>query len=294
MIRPVIYISQILALADAFHKRFGRWPRYDDGRVAGMIDLTWGAIDQALRKGHRGLLPGSSLARLLLEHRSVRHRNYLPRLTYAMIIAWAKAHRLRTGKWPTLQSGQIVGAPGETWLGIQKSLLAGRRGLPGGLSLGELLAKRLGVRNNTSVPRLSQKLVLEWADAHFKRTGHWPTRSSGLIREARGETWAAVDAAFVQGLRGLAGFGSLARFLAKKRGVRNRKALPDFRAGNVVAWAKAFRNRTGKLPKHTSGPIPEAPGETWGGVHAALYRGSRGMAQSSLYLFLRKHFDDAR
>jgi hypothetical protein len=42
------------------------------------LDVTWCGIDQALIKGNRGLLGGSSLARFLQEHRGVRHRNYLP------------------------------------------------------------------------------------------------------------------------------------------------------------------------------------------------------------------------
>ena len=34
---------------------------------------------------------------------------------------------------------------------------------------------------------------------------------------------------------------------------------------------------TGRLPTETSGPIPEAPGETWKAVQVALVRGGRGL-----------------
>lgn len=204
MPRTILHITEILAWADAFQDRWGRWPKRTDGRIPGTPDLTWCGIDQALAKGHRGLLPGSSLARLLHEHRGVRHRNQLPRLTHRAILGWADTHRERTGEWPNCWSGPIQGAAGETWLGIDKALRAGRRGLPGGSSLGLLLAARLGVRNNTNVPSLRPSQVLSWVDAHRRRTGKWPTRKSGRILLSGGETWGGVDAALVAGSRGLA------------------------------------------------------------------------------------------
>src|SRR5579883_2790430 len=63
--RPELTVEQILDWCDAFHKRFGRWPAYTDG-PRGLPDTTWTAIDNCLRCGHRGLKPGSSLAKLLL------------------------------------------------------------------------------------------------------------------------------------------------------------------------------------------------------------------------------------
>src|SRR5262249_26044042 len=131
--------------------------------------------------------------------------------------------------------------------------------------------------------------VLAWADAHYKRTGRWPTTSSGPIPEAPGETWAAVDAAFVADSRGLAGYGSLARFLARRRGVRNRKALPKLSVHQIQVGAVAHVKRTGRWPRHTSGAIRKALGETWGGVHSALYQGCRGFrGGSSLYRVVRR------
>src|SRR5262249_33199337 len=85
--------------------------------------------------------------------------------------------------------------------------------LPGGSSLAQLLEERRGVRNRANVPDLLPAEVLAWADAHHARTGRWPIRKSGPIPEAPGETWWAVDAAFVAGSRGLVGYGSLVRFL---------------------------------------------------------------------------------
>src|SRR4051794_4819487 len=120
MHRPVLYLNDILAWADAFRQRVGRWPNRHDGELPGR-DVTWCALDQALQKGHRGLLPGSSLAKLLLEYRGVRHRNLLPSFSLDQILDWADSYHDRTRKWPTDLSGPILDAPGETWRAVDKA-----------------------------------------------------------------------------------------------------------------------------------------------------------------------------
>jgi hypothetical protein len=207
-------------------------------------------------------------------------------LRLTQVLRWADAHLHRTGQWPHVLSGAVTGA-GETWLAIDQALRSGRRGLPGGSSLAQLLEDKRGVRNVAHAPRVSAKLVLAWADAHHRRTGQWPRRKSGHIAEAPEETWAAIDAAFVAGSRGLEGFGSLARFLARRRGVRNNKAMPRLTVKQIRAWAMAHRKRTGRWPRHISGPIEDAPGETWGGMYSALFSGGRGLpGGSSLHKLL--------
>ena len=56
-------------------------------------------------------------------------------------LAWADAHRARTGSQPHDRSGPVADAPGETWGNIDRALRHGRRGLPGGTSLSWLLAQ---------------------------------------------------------------------------------------------------------------------------------------------------------
>src|SRR5437879_4488718 len=73
------------------------------------------------------------------------------------------------------------------------------------------------------LPDLSKRQILKWADAHFERTGRWPTCHSGIIAGCAGETWMAVEAALTFGLRGLRAGSTLARFLARHRGHYNRK-----------------------------------------------------------------------
>src|SRR5262249_6262774 len=52
----------IVTLAKEFFEKPGSWPTTDSGDVDGVEALTWNAVDQALRKGSRGLPGGSSLA----------------------------------------------------------------------------------------------------------------------------------------------------------------------------------------------------------------------------------------
>ena len=100
---------------------------------------------------------------------------------------------------------------------IDQALRRGLRGLPGGSSLIQLLAKKRGLRNQMAPPPLTEDEIIEWADLHYHATGRWPTYRSGPIAEAPGETWTAVDYALRLEKRGLSGGASLAKLLAERR-----------------------------------------------------------------------------
>jgi hypothetical protein len=150
--RPELSVSQVLAWADAHHRRTGRWPQVVSGPIAHSLGETWRAIDSALRHGRRGFPGGSSLARLLAQRRGVRNSQDLPPLTRETILAWADAHHRRTGAWPSLESGPIADAPGERWNAVDQALRQGGRGLAGGSSLAQLLAQERGIRNRSALP----------------------------------------------------------------------------------------------------------------------------------------------
>src|SRR5207249_4703558 len=122
----------------------------------------------------------SSLARLLVAQRGVRHRSFLPPLTRKQILAWADAHYRRAGGWPITESGPIPEAAGETWASVNQALLLGTRGLLGGSSLAKLLAEQRGRKHVLDQPRLSYKKIVAWADAHCRRTGAYPNINSGV------------------------------------------------------------------------------------------------------------------
>src|SRR5260370_42371264 len=69
--RPAFSLTGILAWADAFHQRTGRWPKRHSGPVSESPGDTWARVDKALQEGFRGLTGPSSLARLLAEQRGV-------------------------------------------------------------------------------------------------------------------------------------------------------------------------------------------------------------------------------
>lgn len=290
MPRTILYLSQILSWADAHCKRTGFWPNLNSGRISGTLDETWRRVDSALRIGLRGLPGGSSLARLLAEQRGVRNPSCLSRLTIKQILAWADAYHKRTDRWPISESGPILGTAGETWKAIDHALRLGMRGLPGGSSLSRLLAKRRGVRNIQNLPRLSVAQILAWADAYHRRTGTWPTSNSGPIPGALGESWSGINAALQKGRRGFPGGSSLARLLAKERGVRNPKQPARLSVQLILQWADAYHQRRGSWPTRNSGPIAEMDGETWAMIDRALARRQRGLrSKSSLYRLLKKH-----
>ncbi len=288
--QPLLTESQIVAWADAHYKNTGEWPVEASGPVVETVGETWRNLDAALRLGNRGLPGGSSLANLLRECRGVRNKSDLPSLSIDQILLWADSHHLSTGNWPALISGFIDGAANETWRTVDSALRKGLRSLPGGSSLAMLLAEHRGIQNVGDLPALTESQILEWADAHNQRTGQWPRKNSGSITDSPGETWVRINGSLKQGNRGLPGRSSLAKLLTEKRGVKNRMSPPDLIPEQVLAWADAYNQRTGKWPKHLSGAIDEAPGETWAGIHAALVRGTRGFPSgSSLARFLTEH-----
>jgi hypothetical protein len=282
-------VQQILEWADAHHQREGRWPSQYSGAIPEAPGENWRAIQMALREGYRGLPGGSTVARLLAEHRGVPHLRERPDLAVEQILTWADRHHARTGKWPTQHSGAVVEAPHESWPQIDAALRDGRRGLPGGSSLPQLLAERRAVRNIHTLPPLTEEMILAWADAYRERHDRWPSGEAVPIEEAPGETWNAVDLALKVGRRGLAGGSSLAQLLAERRGHRNRAGLPPYTVKQILAWADAYHTRHGHWPTAGSGPIEEAPGESWNAVDRALRNGTRGFpGGSSLARLLEK------
>ncbi len=68
---------------------------------------------------------------------------------------------------------------------------------------------------------------------------------------------------------------------------------PPLTVEQILAWGDAHFARTGSWPRAWSGPIPEAPGETWQGVESALRYERRGLAgYDTLARLLRRHGRD--
>jgi hypothetical protein len=198
-------------------------------------------------------------------------------LTVEEVLAWADEHFARTGSWPHTRSGPVGGRPGLSWLAVDSALRQGLRGLPGGDSLARLLARERAYRNPRGLLPLAEEQLVRWAQEHRRRTGSWPTAASGPVAGAAGETWRRVDQHLRYGGRGLPGGDSLAGLLARCCGGPPPRGRRRLSVEEVLSWADSHRERTGRWPTAASGPVADAPGETWSGVHHALRSGYRGL-----------------
>jgi hypothetical protein len=138
---PPLTIDQILAWADAHHKRTGNWPKSMSGSILDAREESWQEIDRNLRFGLRSLPGGQTLKQLLAQQRNVREPKNRTPLRIEQILKWARAYQKKTGHWPKTTSGDVEQLPGETWHNIYVALKKGQRGLSGGSSLTELFAR---------------------------------------------------------------------------------------------------------------------------------------------------------
>jgi hypothetical protein len=281
-------MSQILAWADDYKRRIGRWPNLISGRIK-PTDETWLGINSALRRGYRGLPVNSSLANILYLHRGVRNLQNLPVLDRQQILRWAEAHFRRTGVWPSQTDGAIHGAPGETWHSINYALTKGTRGHRGGSSLALFLAAFGWKHKSKSLPPLRVSRILAWADAFFDRHHYWPSRDSGPVAESPLDSWSMIDTALRRGLRDLPGGSSLPAFLNQHRNLFQGKSRRPKKIQKserlhvevILAWGKAHRRKTGAWPNRYSGRIAGVPKLKWSAVDAALKQGHRGLSAGS-------------
>ena len=80
--------------------------------------------------------------------------------------------------------------------------MQGRRGLPGGSSLGRLLVERREASRRFGRV-LSEEQIVAWADAYFETHGSWPVvKSLGAPAPEVDDTWAAINSALRKGSRG--------------------------------------------------------------------------------------------
>jgi hypothetical protein len=277
---PILTEEQVLTWADEHYARTGKWPDQKSGALKNAPEESWTAINTALQNGGRGFPGGSSLMKLFEAKRGKPKYHDSPALTEEQILAWADAHKEQTGKWPRVQSGPVINAPQEKWGSLNQLLQNGGRGLLGGSSVAKLLEKHRQVRNVKRPPKLTEDQILAWADAYYKCEGEWPAVDSGLIQDTNHENWRGVDGALQHGLRGLAGGSSLPDLLARKRGARNKAALPPLTIDQILSWAEGHFKGTGHWPTVHSQPIQDGV-EKWRNVDNALRMGLRGLPGGS-------------
>jgi hypothetical protein len=179
-------------------------------------DMTWATVDSNLKRGGPNLPGGSSLIHFLRDQFGVWSSRGSRRLSYALIIKWADEHYARTGKWPIVMAGKIHRHPQETWAAINEALRHGRRGLPGGTTLSQLLIEQRGASYSPMVANMNVKQILAWADDYHRLYRRWPTAKSGRVPQAK-MSWAHIDRRLRLGGQGLPGGNSLSNILATRR-----------------------------------------------------------------------------
>lgn len=281
---PSVDDKQVLAWARAFHAATGKWPS-GLTRKWDRMPVSWVRIDEAMKKGRvRGVKPGKSLYHFLCDHRGVAYR-HMPKitLTVSQVLRWARAHHDRTGSWPGLNSGPVVGGPrGLTWRMLNAGLHAGRYGLPSGAYLGEFLIRNLGIRHPRHNPDITLDQVRKWAVAHHERTGRWPSsKRRDPIPESPGDNWERIRVALRDGYRGLPRM-TLTEALRPVRADDWLEARrPPLEIDRILLWAKAHARRTGEWPDKGTGRVTDEKTETWYGINEALRLGKRGLTGST-------------
>lgn len=273
---------QILDLAHDHYRRTGKWPNKHIGAITGAPGRTWSAVNATLKLYGDEVGKRLSLSDLLAEAFGKRNPMNLPPLTISTVLSWADLHHKRTGAWPTRKKGGAVrNAPGETWHATDAYLRRGSRTLPACGGLAAFLDQHRNVRNVANQPRLTNKQVLEWCDAHFQRTGIWPTAWSGDVEGVPNEKWMSINDALKYNRRGLRARCSLAQFLKKHRGKRDLRNPPKLSIAQILKWADAHYERAGDWPSTHTGRIVDQPDETWAKINDALYGGRRGLPGKS-------------
>jgi hypothetical protein len=112
----------------------------------------------------------------------------------------------------------------EKWKYLDQCLRMGRRGLPGGSSLHNIL-RELKQRPET----VSERQIRIWAKAFFKDTDRWPTKhdQNSLRYSTYDITWHGWDRALQRGWYGLPGGSSLSELVAPLRRGSQKAGRPD-------------------------------------------------------------------
>jgi superfamily II DNA or RNA helicase len=169
----------------------------------------------------------------------------------------------------------------------------------GSSRLVEILGERLQTKViqaglGISGPALTEEKILRHALIHKHRTGKLPSQGSGDVVDESGvptgDTWNAFDQALRSARRGLPGGSSLPDLFLRYGLKKPRRVVSE---EDVVALARAYLARTGRLPAQGSGDVfdedGEAIGDNWLAIDGALRAGTRGFGgESSLAdVFLR-------
>ncbi len=279
---PALTVEQIQEWACQHYEIMGNWPTITSGKVLANLSESWDQINSALTLGLRGLPGGSSIAKqvALLGGKRKTDTGSVP-ADMQYVCMKIDDYREEHGAWPTRESLVTVDAA-DTRLRCGKAV--------GTMSFATLIADELGPRTRMSQPSLTTEMILQWADAHKKVTGEWPTAGSGMILHSPNEDWGLLSRSMRRGMRGLNEAISLSKLLERERAVPHRFRC-ELTEELVLTWADAYKEEKGVYPGGKSlEPIPQSPGDKWRHIDHALREGHRGLpGGSSLAMLFAEH-----
>lgn len=274
--------TQVEEAARSWYIKNGEWPsRRTKGEIPELPGESWEGVNDALRRGCRGLPGGSSIYKLLA-FRGLTNRLVKNNLTRDKIWEAAKSWYNHNGEWPTQRTkGEIPELPNETWSILDNALESGLRGLPGGSSLPKFLTSH-GVSNRGSKMGLTESHIWKAAQNWFTQEYQWPSQHTvGEIPELPGYNWNSINSALRVGGRGLPRGSSLSKLLTS-HGATNRGSKSNLTEDHIWEAAQAWYTRTGRWPSNsTKGKIPKLPGYNWNAIGHLLYVGGRGLLGKS-------------
>ncbi len=292
-------VEAIQAAAVLHFERTGKWPAQNTkGEVPGMPGETWQAIDLAGQNGHRGLVKGQTLAKILKPLKEEYGSKIYGRpLTVEAIQAASVIYFEKKGKWPNQHTeDEVPGMPGEKWGNINNAGRTGYRGLIKGQTLAEIL-KPLREQYGSKIrgAPLTVEAIREAAIKHFQKAGEWPNQhTKNEVPGMPGETWQAINLAGQNGHRGLVKGQTLSEILQPlKKEYESKIYGRPLTVEAIQAASVLYFKKTGRWPtKRTTDEVPGMPGETWGNIYDAGRKGHRGLEKGQTLSEILKPLKD--
>ncbi len=210
--------KDFLKAARSYIQKRGRLPRFTSTeKLPGYPRETWVAIRGALAEGRRGfpkgLTFGELLAPLRKEFPEAFQRPIARPITEQQIFKAGEESLKIYGRIPTAHSKESVsGHPKETWMGLNRALHIGGRGLQAGSSLAKIFKPLREAHGPFPHSPLTVDEIGRAGCEFHRQYGRWPRSTSQ--EPAPGlpdDSWNALNYALNRGLRGLPRGLSLAR-----------------------------------------------------------------------------------
>lgn len=210
--------EDFLKAARSYIQKRGKVPRSTSTeKLPGYPRETWVAIRGALADGRRGFPKGLTFGELLAPLRKkfpeAFERRIARPITEQQIFKAGEASLRIYGRIPTAHSKEPVpGHPKETWMGLNRALHIGGRGLQAGSSLAKIFKPLREAHGPFPHAPITVEEIRSAGREFHRLHGRWPRAASQeSVPGLPDDSWNALNYALNRGLRGLPRGLSLAR-----------------------------------------------------------------------------------